>query len=298
MRKLSTLLVAFTCMGSLAMAEPIPAGGGSYILMDDFDTGQPTDYWEGSCLGCGTCCSDVGYVRGGAVPGSEGNGEWEHWHKPQSGSGIRADGNGNIEMEMLTPPWKTYIDNRVNGTSILAGNSYAIICSLTLPTDGSGGMFFGFSNPPGTFNKGIKCVDGSIYWAQDDDTSGNIWVGATANDVDTGATYTPGEQFSVSFYIGTTGNLTIWRHAGAMKNTNGAGWVDITPAGVSYDYASNMPAAVIPSPPYVKNIEVMSLHTIKAGSVLETSLCVVDYLAWIEDPIPMVPVELSEFLLE
>ena len=276
---------------------PIPAGGGSFILADDFDTGQPVDYWEGSCGACGTCCTDVGYVRGGASPGMDGDGEWEHWHKSASGAGIRSDGDSSIGMEMGTPPWQTYIDNRVNGMSIVAGASYAVICSLTMPADGSGGMFFGFSNPPGSFNKGIKCVGGSIYWAQDDDSSGDIWTGATANDVDTGATYTGGEQFTVLFHISTAGDLEIWWHAGAMKATNGPDWVDITPSGVSYDYASNLPADDIPSPPFKKNIEVMSLHTVGTGTVLETDLCVVDYLAWIENP-NMIPVELSSFMLD
>ncbi len=304
MRKVLTLLMVFAFMGSMATAQPVPAGGGAFILEDDFNAGQPLGYWEGGCAGAEGACTDVGYVRGGATPGEDGDGEWEHWHKSASGTGISHDGDSSIMMEMgdNTFPWKTYIDNRNNSTPIVAGNSYAVISVLTMPADGSGGMFIGFSNPPGTFSKGLKCAGGSIYWAQDDASiNPDLWNGTGdgvgTNDVDTGGTYTPGEQFTVMFNIGTAGDLEIWQHAGSMKATNMAGWVDITPAGVSYDYASNNPADVIPSPPYVKNQEIMSLHTCAAGTVLETSTCDVDYLAWIENP-NMIPAELSEFTLE
>ena len=280
MRKALTLLVAFAFMGSLATAQPVPAGGGSFILEENFET-QAMGDWEGSCAPDSCDRADIEYVRGGAVPGDNGNGEWEHWPKTASGSAVRVDG-GNLQMEMLAPPWQSYIDARNNSVALDGSNSHAVICSITMPADGSGCMFFGFSNPPGTFNKGVKLVGGSIFWAHDDDSSGDIWnASPTVNDVDTGATYTPGEQFTALFYVSTANDVEVWQHAGAQKATNGIGWVDISPAGATLTH---------------DNVS-LSLHTCGVGTVLETSLVLVDYLAWVENP-NQIPVELSDFTLE
>ena len=282
MRKALTLLMAFAFMGSLATANHhgTPPGGGDYILVDDFDGPATDPYWNGSAAAADR--EDIFFVRGGSVPGDGGNGEWETWPfccEPGGGSGSRVnkDGNGNMTMEMVAPPWSSYVDARGNGAETVAGTSYAVICSLTMPD--SGGMFFGWADPGGTVNTGVKCVGGSIYWAE---ATTDIWNGATANDLDTGATYTAGEQFTAMYYISTAGDVEVWWHAGRMTVTNGPGWVDITPAGATY--TPNQP-------------ERMALHTIAAATAPETDLCVVDYVAWIENP-NMIPVELSDFTLE
>jgi hypothetical protein len=260
MRKALTLLVAFAFMGSMATAQPVPGGGGSFIIEDGFST-QSTDTWAGSGAGDKEA---IGYFRDGDL--SDTVGRYEHWPKAASGASARADGAGNLLLEMFVAPWQAYIDARYNSVTTDGSHSHTVISSLTMP--GSGGMFVGFSNPPGTFNKGIKCVGGSIYWAHDDDGSGDIWnASPTAQDLDTGGTYTAGEQFSIMYSIATDGTVSVWQHAGSQESSSSAGWVDITPAGAAYTHDTVS----------------LSLHTVEASTTLETDLCVVDYLAWVED---------------
>ena len=222
MRKALTLLVAFAFMGSLATAQPVPPGGGSYILLDDFNGPASPTFWEGSCADDACDREDIEYVRGGAVPGLNGDGEWETWPaccEPGGGSGAetRKDGNGNITMQMLAPPWQSYIDARRNGAPTELGTSYVVICSLTMPANGSGGMFFGFADPGGAFSRGIKCqgngVDGhDIYWTPD---SNHDW-GDPSGDMFTGVTAPGGEQFTVMFYISFAGDVKVWYYAGGV----------------------------------------------------------------------------------
>lgn len=260
-----------------ATGQSLPDGDGNFILVDDFD-GPPTiggpsgDFWDGSRAGADR--EDIQFVRGGSVPGSGGNGEWETWPAccaPSGGSGteVNKDGNGNLTMQMLfnADPnlgiFQSYIDARNNPQTTYNNHSYTVMSILTLPSNGSGGMFFGFSNTIGGYSKGIKMIGGQIFWTNA--TPAN-WA-STAADTDTGAIYTPGTEIGVAFHIETDGSVTIHTSSPPSKDAL-TGWTQVP----------NNPSA-----PYVHESEQFSLHTLAASNDLVNDLCVVDYVAWIED---------------
>jgi hypothetical protein len=280
---------------SVAVQDPSAPGGGVYILMDDFDgppntTNPDGNFWGGSC-GVAECEREaIEYIRGGAVPPMNGDAQWEVWSaccSPAGGSGaeVNKDGNGNLTMQMLfnadpnTGIFQSYVDARNNPQTTDNSHSYTVMSIMTLPSNGSGGMFFGFSTPAGGYSKGIKMIGGSIYWTNSNPAD---WAG-TAGDTDTGATYTPGTEIGVAFHIETDGSVTIHTSSPPSKDAS-IGWTEVP----------NNPSAL-----YVHESEEFSLHTIAAASNLANDLCVVDFIGWIEDsPRPAVPVELSEFSLE
>ena len=297
MKNLSLLMAAFLWMGGIATAEdPTAPGGGAYILLDDFD-GPPTssaggDFWGGSCGNAECGRGTIEYVRGGAVPAVDHDARWEHWSaccSPAGGSGseVNKDGNGNLTMQMVSGSpantlgiFRSYIDTRNNPQTTDNSHTYTVICNLTMP--GSGGIFLGFTTPLGNggYAKGIKMIDGSIYWANSSDPG--VWDSNTGN-TDTGATYTPGTPIGVAFHIETDGTVTIHTSSPPSKDPT-TGWTDVP---------NN------PTDPYVHTTESFAFHTLAAASDVANDLCVVDFVGWIEDsPMPAVPVELSEFSME
>ena len=272
MKRSARLITAFVFVSGIAMAQPTPEGGGVFILEDEFDgppntTNPDGNFWAGSCGSEGACDrEDIGYVRDGAVPGMDCNGEWEHWPsccEPGGGSGseVNKDGNGNMTMQMLAAPWQSYVDNRCNSVTTDNSHSYTVICIITLPS--SGGMFFGYSISDGAYSIGVKMTGGRIFWTNADPSD---W-GNTAADTDTGATYTAGTPIGVAYHIETDGAVSI--HTSSPPSRNALiGWTEVANLGAGE---------------YAHQLELMSIHTIVAADDLTNDLAIVDYLAWIED---------------
>ncbi len=245
-------------------AQPVPPGGGEFIIMDEFniESGEPRGIGDPWC-GSGACDprTQIEYSRADA---SE---EWEHWPKEASGSAVYYDGTGQIQMEMNAAPWQSYIDAR-NGSrqALTADHSYAVMAFITMPA--SGGMGFGLSEPSGSYFRGIKMIGGNIYFANNDESA---W-GDTGGDLQAG-TYTVGTEIGLMFLIDTSGNVTLWRKDGSEDRAVTSNWIEFTPASDPNGELN-----------YSHETEVLSIHTLSAASDLEADTCAVDYLAWIEDP--------------
>jgi len=265
-------------LGMQAGFAQTPAGGGTYMLLDEFGKSAHT------AINHETMDLPAGGV-------------WETWTSAAgSGTDVVYLGDGTATLDMKDT-YQSYLDSRNNPDLNLDNtHDYALIVVFTMGP--SGGMSVGLDYNS-TYLRGFKIFGGNLYYSNNNDTPQSVDTAAAKNLLL--GTYTVGEKTALMMFIDKASQkVKIYKQAGASidKASNSSAWAPlVATAGADPNNVLNFASSYSGG----KKFGIFTLAAPGGAAANQaTDKFNVDLVTLIQDPTapPTTPVELSGFSTE